>query len=75
MSDFLIYIKLEKYVAEWLTYAMGRPVRFPRGSYENAIIHRYVCPTPPGTTPEIHSEGRVAIAIPDSQNKPVHLYN
>lgn len=75
MNDFFIYIKLEHYVAEWLIDALGRPVRFPRGSFENAIIHRYLRPTPPGTLPILPKEDYVPIVIPDSRYKPPHLYN
>ena len=36
MKDITVGIKLELYLKEWLDTAMGRPVRFPSKSYENA---------------------------------------
>lgn len=42
MKDITVGIKLELYLKEWLETAMGRPVRFPSKSYENALLHRFL---------------------------------
>ena len=75
MSNFVIYIKLERYLSEWLTHSLGSPVRFPAGSNENAVIRAFIQPTPDGELPETASEGMTAIYIPDSKAKPPARYN
>ena len=42
MKDITVGIKLELYLKEWLETPMGRPVRFPSKSYENALLHRFL---------------------------------
>lgn len=75
MSQFVIYIKLEKYISEWLTHSLGYPVRFPNGSNENAVIRAFIQQTPKGETPETAAEGMTPIYIPDSKAKPPESYN
>lgn len=75
MSQFIIYIKLEKYLSEWLTHTLGCPVRFPNGSNENAVIRAFIQQTPEGEKPETAAEGMTPIYIPDSKAKPPESYN
>lgn len=75
MSKFVIYIKLEKYISEWLTHSLGYPVRFPNGSNENAVIRAFIQQTPKGETPKTAAEGMTPIYIPDSKAKPPESYN
>lgn len=66
MKDFVVYIKLEKYLSQWLTHSLGHPVRFPSQSNENSVIRRFIQKLPPGRQPEMAFEGATAIVIPDS---------
>lgn len=75
MSQFVIYIKLEKYLAEWLTHSLGNPVVFPTGSNENAVIRTFIQKLPEDKMPEVATEGATAICIPDSKAKPPSSYN
>lgn len=75
MSRFVIYIKLEKYLAEWLTHSLGNPVVFPCGSNENAVIRAFLQKTPVGMKPDMAADGMTAICIPDSKAKPPGTYN
>lgn len=75
MSQFVIYIKLEKYLSEWLTHSLGCPVRFPNGSNENSVIRAFTQQPPEGELPETASEGMTPIYIPDSKAKPPESYN
>ena len=75
MSQFVIYIKLEKYLSEWLTHSLGCPVRFPNGSNENAVIRAFIQKTPEDETPEKASDDATPIYIPDSKAKPPESYN
>ena len=42
MKDFVFYIKLEHYLAQWLTHSLGNPVRFPAQSNEISVIRRFL---------------------------------
>ena len=75
MSQFVIYIKLEKYLSEWLTHSLGNPVRFPVGSNENAVIRAFIQKLPEDAKPDIDTEYMTPICIPDSKAKPASSYN
>lgn len=75
MSNFVIYLKLEKYLSEWLTNSLGDPVRFPAQSNENAIIRRFLQKLPKDKQPEVMAPGLTRIVIPESKAKPTATYN
>jgi len=75
MSQFVIYIKLEKYLAQWLASHFGSPAVFPAQSNVNAVIRTFLTKTPDGLTPELMKEDDTMIAIPDSKAKPPQTYN
>ena len=75
MSRFVIYIKLETYLHQWLTHHLGNPVVFPAQSNENATIRRFLQKQPDGTRPQLAKEGLTAICIPDSKAKDPSVFN
>lgn len=75
MKDFVVYIKLEKYLAQWLTHSLGHPVRFPAQSNENAVLRRFLQKIPEGKQPELMFDGATAVVIPDSKAKDPSIYN
>ena len=75
MSNFVFYIKLEKYLSQWLINALGNPVRFPAQSNENSVIRRFLQKLPDGAQPEMPFEGATAIIIPDSKAKDPAIFN
>ena len=75
MSNFLIYIKLEPYLHQWLVHSLGNPVVFPAKSNENAVIRCFLQKLPAGKEPDKFVEGMTAICIPDSKAKPPQYYN
>lgn len=54
---------------------MGMPVTFPRASYENAVIARYLSPLPAGHAPQLCRPGDVPIVVPQIHGKPPERYN
>lgn len=74
LMEFVFYITLQPYLHQWLTHALGNPVRFPRRSNENAIIKRFIQKND-GVTPELFRPGVTPIIIPDSKAKPVVQFN
>lgn len=70
MAQIVIYIRLEKYLAEWLTHSLGDPVKFPSQSNENAVIRAFLQQVPKGAKPQTGGEGYTAIVIPESKAKP-----
>lgn len=75
MNNFILYLKLETYLAQWLTNSLGDPVRFPVQSNENAIIRRFLQKCPQGREPETFAPGLTGIVIPDSKAKNPVVYN
>lgn len=80
MSQFVIYISLEKYLAQWVRHHFGDPVVFPVQSNANAVIRAFISRLPSGLSPDLPKESlaigkAVAFAIPDSKAKPAQYYN
>lgn len=75
MSSFVIYLRLEKYLSQWLVHALGNPVRFPAQSNENAVIRRFLQRLPSGQKPELMVDGLTPVVIPDSKAKDPAVYN
>ncbi len=75
MSSYCTYICLKPFVAQWLTNALGSPVRFPNGSPENAVMTRRCIPLPRGYSPDVPADGLTAVRIPDSRERPARVYN
>lgn len=71
MKDITVGIKLEGYVKEWLEGALGRPVRFPAKSYENALLHRFL--TRGGQARQV--DDNVLIVISDCHYRKPETYN
>ncbi len=74
MSNYVVYLKLKPFIAQWLTFHYGSPVRFPDQSVENACIRRFLTKQP-SASPHVGQPGEVAVCIPDSKQKPVVTYN
>lgn len=77
MSQYLIYINLPKYLAQWVTTRLGNPVVFPAGSPQNSVIRTYIRERLPGEAVDVlrSDDDRTAIAIPGSVAKPPEKYN
>lgn len=75
MSQYVFYIKLPKYLSEWLTSRLGDPAVFPAGSPQNAIIRTYISKRPAGADVDIDRDDATAVVIPDSVAKPPETYN
>ena len=72
---FVIYLKLEKYLMQWLTHSLGNPVRFPVQSNENAVIRRFLTKLSEGKSTEMFQEGIWHIIIQESNAKDPQISN
>lgn len=75
MKDFLVYVKVERYIKEWLEFHLGSPVRFPERSYENELLHRHLSRRPYNMPIEAIDGCKVAIVITDSNRARPEYYN
>lgn len=76
MSQYLIYIKLPRYLSQWVTNRLGNPVVFPASSPQNSVIRTYIRERRKDEPVETFSpDTDTAIAIPDSIAKPPERYN
>ena len=72
MSEIVIHLQLEPYLAQWLINAHDSlPVEFPRNSAENDILEIYLIRTPPFPAPNEPGENTVPIAVPFFKSKDV----
>lgn len=74
MSKFVLYIKVEPFIKQWLIHSFGNPVVFPAQSIENSTIRRFT-QKQPNDVPTPVGKDDVAIAIPDSKAKDPIIYN
>lgn len=75
MSKFVIYLKLQPFVAQWLHHHFGDPVQFQPHSVENSTILQFTTRLPDGREPDVASPGLTAICIPDNEKKDPSIYN
>lgn len=76
MKDIVVYLRVERYIKQWLENALGNPVRFPARSYENELLHRLLSRRPQGVQPRLVAEPEeVAIVIPDRSDHKPEYYN
>ena len=77
MSQFLLYIPLEDYLSQWFINEQGgeSPVRLTRGSVESKILEVYLMKRPDDLVPDLDTEGKVAVIIPEFRNRPPEYYN
>lgn len=75
MSDYLIYVKLEPFIRQWLVNSFPEPVTFAPQSVGNATIRHFLVKQPADRPVPLKEEGDVAFRIPDSKYKPPRTYN
>lgn len=75
MKDIIVYVRVEKYIKDWLEFHLGNPVRFPERSYENALLHSYLCKRPACCPPDRGGEGTVAVVVTDCRHRKPEYYN
>lgn len=83
MKDLTITLHVEPYLQEWAYHRFGRPVRLPRGSYEQLLLKRSLqkpprLPLPPTeAAADAVPQRRVplAIVLPDNALRRPEYYN
>ena len=75
MSKFVVYLKLQPFVAQWLHHHFGNPVKFQPQSVENSTILQFTQKLPEGRQPDTAAEGLTAVCIPDNEKKDPATYN
>ena len=77
MSNYLIYLKFEPYLAQWFRHEMGgtSPVEIPRGSAESDILQLFLTKQPEDVPNENREDANLIIAIPYFKRKDPRTYN
>jgi hypothetical protein len=75
MSNFVIYLKLKPFVAQWAKNHYGNPVTFPAQSVGNARIVSVLRKRPDDAEPDVAQDGMTAVAIPYSKQKDPEGWN
>ena len=75
MKDLLIYLRLPRYLKEWLEFHLGTPVRFPERSYENELLHTLLTKRPASVQPVKPTADSVAMVITDCRHRKPEHYN
>ena len=75
MNDRYILLPLHGYLKEWLYNKFGNPVRFPKYSYQHAILATFLRPLPKYADNNLVDKDGVRIYIPNLENKQWQTYN
>ena len=76
MSEFIIYLKLDPYLAQWIVHEYGgTPVVFPKNSTENDIIELGLMKKPFLAAPNEPGENKIPLALPHFKSKNVRYNN
>lgn len=74
-SNFMTYLKLEPYIAQWVAHEHGFPIKFPRGSIENDIIELGLKIREDDEPLDLPGEGKYPVVIPFFKYKDVMKFN
>ena len=75
MSDVIVYVRLDAYLAQWLVHEHGTPVVFPKNSYENDVLEVSLSTKPKNAVDEEPGEGMIPISVPYFKSKNVRFNN
>lgn len=75
MSQFVIYLKLKPFIAQWAMKHFGNPITFPAQSVGNARIVAILQKRPDGVMPDTYQDGLTPVAIPYSKQKEPVAWN
>lgn len=75
MSDFVIYLRLKPFIAQYVKHHFGDPVRFDDHSVANETINSVLQRRKLNSVPETAGEGLTAICIPYSKMKDPATWN
>lgn len=75
MSNFLVYIELKPFIAQWAVTHFGSPIVFPPQSVGNARIVAVLRKRPSDVAPDVEREGLTPVAIPYSKQKDPEAWN
>lgn len=75
MNEYLLYIPMEDYLAQWFINQCGAcPCILQRGSIESKILETFLTKLPPGESPDLPAPGKLGIVIPSFKMKPAQYY-
>ena len=75
MSKFVVYLRVQPFVAQWLHHHFGDPVQFQPHSVENSTILQFTQKLPAGRQPDVAAPDLTAVCIPDNEKKDPAVYN
>lgn len=75
MNDYVIYLKVEPYLAQWLINSFGNPVELIRDSPESKLVKRFLDIQPQGIKPDLGHDANISVIIPFSKDKDPRTYN
>ncbi len=74
-SQIYIYLEVERYLSQFITFHFGDPVRLQPNTPESKLIRRFLEKTPEGVIPDLPAENSIRIEIPYSKEKDPRYYN
>lgn len=75
MSQYVTYIELKPFIAQWAKHHFGNPITFPPQSVGNARIIAILRKRPDDAAPDVEREGLTPVAIPYSKQKDPEAWN
>lgn len=72
---YLVYLKMETFLREWLEWHYGNPVKFPDKSRENAVLRMVTRKRGAGEPPRLRVDGDAAITLPESKAHPPAVFH
>lgn len=77
MSQFLFYLPLPPFLAQWYIHKNGGvvPVKINRNSSENGVLRHFLSTPPEDYVPSVPPAGQLAVEIPSYPAKDPRTYN
>lgn len=75
MSDYLVYLSVPTYLAQWIDHTFGNPAQLIKDSPECRVMNEFLVKTPCDAKPDTGDISNISISIPFFKGKDPRTYN
>lgn len=75
MSEFVVYLTVPNYLAQWIEHTFGNPAELIKESPESRVLNEFLTKTPANAKPDTGEGSNVSVVIPYFKGKDPRTYN
>lgn len=75
MSDYVVYLTVPEYLAQWINHTFGNPVELIKDSPESRVLNECLTKTPANSKPDLGEGSNIIIKVPYFKGKDPAVYS